>query len=117
MPRKPTPKIDRLTARVIKKRAETPRVAALLIEVLEATKRHGAKAELARELKVTPQRLNQWLAGLYEPGGEITLHLLEWVTAEGVKKDAEAVAPAPALKAQAKQSRSNEKQRPGQRGN
>ncbi len=46
------------------------------------------KAELARELLVTPHHVHNWLkARRYEPGGEVTLHLLEWATAEEAKQN------------------------------
>lgn len=39
----------------------------------------GAKAALAKELRVAPARVSEWLAGEKEPGGEYTLRLLRWV--------------------------------------
>ncbi len=43
-------------------------------------KASGAKAGLAREIGVSPQRISDWLAGLQMPGGEYALRLLNWVT-------------------------------------
>ena len=40
------------------------------------------KKELAIYLGVTPQGLNDWLSERRTPGGEVTLLMLEWVTAE-----------------------------------
>jgi len=51
-----------------------------LIERLQnATKERGQRAELAREFKISPQQVNDWLHGRMEPSGEYTLRLLQWV--------------------------------------
>ena len=53
-----------------------------LIERLNALLRSafpGAKAELARALKVAPARISEWLSGEKEPGGDYTIKLLNWV--------------------------------------
>ena len=47
-----------------------------------ATSQRGKKSELARYLNVPPARVLEWLAGLHEPGAEVTLRMLEWVTAQ-----------------------------------
>ncbi len=45
------------------------------------------KSELARSLGVTSTHIQKWItAREYEPGGEITLRLLEWVQAEEAKQ-------------------------------
>ena len=56
-----------------------PDLRALLdrVRVLVAAK--GMKTRLAAALEVPPARLSEWLAGKYEPSGEITLRLLHWV--------------------------------------
>lgn len=89
----------------------SPRVALLLADVLKATAQKGMRAELARELKVTPQRLNQWLSGCYEPGGEISLHLRELFPREAdqQKKTPGALETRPA-KEPAKKANRHEKQ-------
>lgn len=55
----------------------------LIARVKEATARTGAKAELARVLKVAPARITEWLSNdpkvKTEPGGHYTLELLNWV--------------------------------------
>lgn len=62
----------------------TPRLDKLRNRIRRLTTQRGAQAGLAAWLGVTPQRLNDWLSGDSEPGGETTLHLLEWATAEEV---------------------------------
>ena len=42
----------------------------------------GKKAALAKFLNVTPSRVSEWIHGVKEPSGEVTLRLLEWVEAE-----------------------------------
>ena len=59
----------------------TPRLDRLFFRIRRLTKERGAKASLADVLGVVPQRLHEWLSGSVEPGGETTLHLLEWVAA------------------------------------
>ena len=54
----------------------------LLGRVALATKARGKKAALAKFLHIPPPRVSEWLHGAGEPSGEITLRLLEWVTAE-----------------------------------
>jgi transcriptional regulator with XRE-family HTH domain len=54
----------------------------LLDRVRRGTKAKGQKAALAKFLNVSQSRVSEWLRGKNEPGGEITLRLLEWVTAQ-----------------------------------
>jgi transcriptional regulator with XRE-family HTH domain len=51
----------------------------LMRRVATATESFGKKAELARHLDVAPARINEWLRGENEPGGDYTLRLLHWV--------------------------------------
>jgi hypothetical protein len=67
---------------VTKKR--TPRLNALLDRIERICKN---KSALARELGVSRDHIQKWItARQYEPGGEITLHLLEWVGAAEAKQ-------------------------------
>lgn len=68
----------------------TPRLDKLFAAVSRLTKARGAKGRLAEFLGVEPPRLSEWLAGEYEPGGEVTLQLLEWVTAAKAQQKKEA---------------------------
>jgi uncharacterized protein (DUF2384 family) len=57
----------------------TPRLTTLLDKVERLCTN---KAALARELGVTSTHIQKWVtAREYEPSGEVTLHLLEWVQA------------------------------------
>jgi transcriptional regulator with XRE-family HTH domain len=56
-----------------------PTLAQLLDRVRALVVAKGMKAKLAADLDVPPSRLSEWLAGKYEPSGEITLRLLHWV--------------------------------------
>ena len=101
MVKRPTPELDRLFRRVRK-----------------ATKPRGARARLAAELGVLPPTLSDWLRGRYEPGGEITLKLQNWVDAaedEQQKKAPPWIAPTTARKTRKDKSTTNEKANPGQR--
>src|ERR1035441_5485659 len=62
------------------------KLSALLKRVERATVLRGKKSELARWLKTSPQRITDWLSGTRSPGGEVTLHLLEWVQGEEAKQ-------------------------------
>ncbi len=66
----------------------TPRLDTLLDSVQSiCEKRYGRKSELARFLGVTPQFVHKWVVARdNEPGGEVTLQLLEWVRAEEDKQ-------------------------------
>src|SRR5437879_464999 len=71
MPRKP-------------KRMRAPRLGRLIAEVREATAKRGKKSELARFLKVPPQRINDWLTdgNWQSPNAEALLGLQEWIKVE-----------------------------------
>jgi DNA-binding transcriptional regulator YiaG len=56
--------------------------AGLLDRIREAVKGPGKKNELAEFLSKPVQRVNEWLAGNWNPSGEVTLQLLAWVQAE-----------------------------------
>lgn len=58
----------------------------LLDRLAQATLPRGKKAALARFLKVPASRVSEWIHAAREPGGEITLRLLEWVTAEEAQR-------------------------------
>lgn len=63
----------------------TPRLDALLDKVERLCRN---KSALARELGVSPQHVHMWItAREYEPGGETTLHLLEWATRQAKLKN------------------------------
>jgi len=64
----------------------TPQLKALRKRLARATSVRGKKAELARKLRVPMPRVAEWLNGSVAPGGEITLQLLEWVSAEEAKQ-------------------------------
>jgi transcriptional regulator with XRE-family HTH domain len=59
---------------------------ALIRKVNRLADEYGKKAALAKYLSISRQQLNAWLSGEREPSGGITLHLLEWVTAEEGKQ-------------------------------
>jgi transcriptional regulator with XRE-family HTH domain len=58
----------------------------LLERVARATAQRGKQAALAACLNVSPSRVSEWVRGVKEPGGEYTLRLLEWVSAEEAKQ-------------------------------
>lgn len=62
------------------------KLATLLARLNRATRQRGRKVELARFLGVPHTRVSEWLSGKTEPGGETTLRLLAWVTAEEAKQ-------------------------------
>lgn len=64
----------------------TPRLAKLFVRVRRLTTERGAKSRLADILGVERARITEWIKGDFEPGGEITLKLLEWVTAAEAKQ-------------------------------
>jgi transcriptional regulator with XRE-family HTH domain len=70
-----------LTAKSENRKVPTvkPGLHALLDQVRRLTKGKGMKATLAAHLGVPQSRLSEWLAGKYEPSGEIALKLLYWV--------------------------------------
>lgn len=63
-----------------------PKMRDLLSRVRALTAGRGRKTLLARDLKVPLPRISEWLSGKNEPGGEITLRLLQWVLAEEAKQ-------------------------------
>jgi transcriptional regulator with XRE-family HTH domain len=86
----------------------------LLARLQKATAERGKKSELARYMGEPPQRINDWLSGSRVPSGEVTLHLLDWVTAEEAKqKSPGSVQPPPERMTQRKTS-DHEKQSSGQ---
>jgi transcriptional regulator with XRE-family HTH domain len=54
----------------------------LLARLDRITKTPGAKAKLAKFLKAPRESVSRWLSGDREPGGKITLKMLEWVEQE-----------------------------------
>lgn len=54
----------------------------LLIRVNQVASLRGKKSELADHLGVSRSRVSEWLNRAKEPGGKVTLRLLEWVQAE-----------------------------------
>ena len=87
----------------------------LFKRIKHLTRNHGEKAALAKLLGVLPSTLGDWMSQRFEPGGEFTLHLLDWATAAEAKqkKHAGSARTLPALKAQKKKSTSNEKPNSG----
>lgn len=89
------------------------KLAELIKRVKQAALPHGKHAALARYLGEPPQRVNDWLSGGRNPGGEVTLLMLEWVTAEEAKQQK---SPGRALTHPERQTRitdhSNEKDNP-----
>jgi transcriptional regulator with XRE-family HTH domain len=61
--------------------ARDSRLQALIHRVKDATSKRGERVNLAGHLGVSKQHLNDWLSGRMAPRAEITLRLLEWVTA------------------------------------
>lgn len=59
----------------------TPKLDRLMKRARSLTKAYGAIQRLADELGVLPSTLSDWLRGRFEPGGEVTLKLQEWVIA------------------------------------
>ncbi len=51
----------------------------LLERVRALTSAGGMKAKLASDLDVPLPRVSEWLSGKYQPNGETTLRLLQWV--------------------------------------
>lgn len=51
----------------------------LIERVNQKASKPGVKAALAKELKVAPARISEWLSGKKEPGGNYALRLLNWV--------------------------------------
>lgn len=70
----------------ISKKVTEPELDKLIERVRKATAPRGSKTLLASWLKVSPQVLNDWLSRRFSPGGEITLRLQKWVSAEEEKQ-------------------------------
>ncbi|MEI9863029.1 MAG: hypothetical protein WDN00_00415 [Limisphaerales bacterium] len=64
----------------------TPVLPKLIKRLNDATKNRGSKSALAEWLGVHRQSVTDWLSGKQEPGGEITLRLLQWVEQQERKK-------------------------------
>jgi len=60
---------------------DTPKLDKLLKRVRARLKQRGSLQLLADHLGVIRPTLSDWLRGRYEPGGEVTLKLQEWVIA------------------------------------
>jgi hypothetical protein len=58
----------------------------LLSRLAHATRARGKKAALAKLLTIPASSISDWLDGRYEPSGEVTLRLLEWVTEEEARQ-------------------------------
>ena len=69
-----TEKVDSLTNSTVN--AVLPK---LIKRLNNATKSRGSKSKLAAWLGVHRQSVTDWLSRKQEPGGEITLKLLQWV--------------------------------------
>jgi len=96
---------------VTKKR--TPRLDALLDRVERLCEN---KSALAAELGVSRHHVQYWITSRkYEPGGEITLHLLEWATAEEAKQTSRRSAQTPRRRKARKTHSSYEKRKSGPR--
>jgi transcriptional regulator with XRE-family HTH domain len=52
---------------------------AILNDVRRLTKATGGKTQLAKDLGVPKARVSEWLAGKYEPSGEMAIALFNWV--------------------------------------
>ncbi|MDB6124740.1 MAG: hypothetical protein JWQ71_3733 [Pedosphaera sp.] len=92
----------------------TPRLDALLNKVQSACEgagNYGRKSELARYLGVSPQFVNNWIVSrAYEPSGEVTLAMLEWVQAkEGKQQKSRGSVSAPPRPKTRKPVQANEK--------
>jgi transcriptional regulator with XRE-family HTH domain len=71
-----------LTASSLKSKTDSgmkTEIQKLIERVSRKASKPGAKAALAKELRVAPARISEWLSGEKEPGGEYTLRLLNWV--------------------------------------
>jgi hypothetical protein len=60
---------------------EIPTLSELIARATTVTRGHGLKSALAKQLKVPPSRVTEWLKRRKEPGGAITLELLDKVLA------------------------------------
>ncbi len=98
-----------LTAESEKRNVTAMKMQELLRKVRAMTSSKGDKAKLADALSVPLSRVSEWLSGKYEPNGETTLRLLQWVEQHEAqqKQSAGSVSAPPAPKTQSQ--RSNEK--------
>jgi transcriptional regulator with XRE-family HTH domain len=71
----------------VKHNSVKPILPQLLNRLKSATKERGKKTSLANYLGLPLASVSQWLSGDREPGGETTLRLLEWVTAEEAQQN------------------------------
>lgn len=63
----------------------TPNLPELLKRLKRATEQRGQKSALAKFLGVSLVQVSQWLAGDREPGGKVTLRMLQWVQHQETK--------------------------------
>jgi transcriptional regulator with XRE-family HTH domain len=68
-----------ITSEVRKVSGVPTEIKKLLTDVRSLVSQKGMKAKLAAHLEVPQSRLSEWLAGKYEPSGEIALRLRNWV--------------------------------------
>jgi len=59
----------------------------LLGKVRRLTESRGVKVKLAKSIGVPQPRISEWLAGKYEPSGETTLRLLQWVEQQELQQN------------------------------
>lgn len=81
----------------------------LLKRLKIATKPHGAKTALAKEMGVSPQRLNGWLNGWTTPDGSVTLRLLQFVLQVECQKQGDLGGVGSTAKVQTQTKKLNEK--------
>ncbi len=90
----------------------TPKLDALMARIRRLTSADGAKPALAEDLGVRVGQLYDWLAGRYEPGGEVAIQLQDWADAEESKpkkKTPSVLVARPAPKAKTKKDTTNAK--------
>lgn len=89
----------------------------LIAQVHDFTKARGAKTSLARDvLKVSRQRLNEWLSGRSKPSAGYAIQLHNWtVKQKKQKKRAGSASTPPALKTRKSKSKSHEKAKSDQK--
>jgi DNA-binding transcriptional regulator YiaG len=76
------------TGRVRRPGADTPMWNALMAEIRDALRPHGAKVRLARYLGVPKQRVHDFLQGRSRlPDAELTLRLLHWLAEQRAGRD------------------------------
>lgn len=89
-PRKPLTEKNEFSVDSVTDSSNTSGVDSPLSKLLNRVRRscaaHGRKAQLAKFLGVPMPRISEWLGGVQQPGGETTLRMLEWVTAEEAKQ-------------------------------